>query len=103
EPDGALLQFQPRAQYPWPQTLHGAHCKRTFVASARSNSPSTPRSRRAEPILELIPVSVRPLPPHPVLYVIDGGSCPASSGKSQPCSRASRLDRRGVTADRHET
>ena len=27
----------------------------------------------------------------------------APSGKSQPCSRASRLDRRGVTADRHET
>ena len=80
EPDGALLQFQQRAQYPWPQTLHGAHCKRTFVASARSNSPSTPRSRRAEPILELIPVSVRPLPPHPVFYVIDAGSCPASTG-----------------------
>ena len=81
EPDGALLQFHPRAQHPRLRALHGQHCKGADLPTTHSHGCLEPHSGSSERILEVHRASIRHAPNVPRLYCLSASSCPASSGK----------------------
>src|SRR5437764_4023747 len=82
EPDGALLQLHPRAQYPRVRALHGLSRQVPYVASACSHGPLKHRPGSPECNLDLWPAPDRRFPSATETSGLTASSCSASSGKS---------------------